>query len=421
MATGYSEVQSGRVVEAVIDDLRTTVAAEIIYMTTDTDMLIGQKLRIMFVSRAPFFGGAEQALERLACELMRVGHTVLVVLGENNDVLNRMREAGLECQVCALPQRDKWQWLKYRQARHELRKVVTGFGPSVVHANDLPTHQIVSDTVRGLNVPHVCHHRFAYSGEAIDWFNKYGAKHHLFVSNAFMDQVCARSARLAKSSRAVVHDGLPLPTLPCDNDIIEVRREFELDTDKVIVTFTGQVIERKGVKDLLEAWAQLDAHVRNMAELVIVGDDLPNNGRYRLEMEKLAARLGINVQFTGFRDDVDKWLIASDIVILPSHEEPLGLTIMEAMAYGLATVGSRVGGIVEMIIDEQTGLLVDAGDTALLADAISRLICDGELRQQLGKRARRQCEEHFSIEAHAQNILHEYAKILACERNGVCA
>ncbi len=390
-------------------------------MTTDMDIVKGRQLRIVFVSRAPFFGGAEQALERLACELVRMGYVVLIVLGENNDVLKRMRNAGLECRVCALPQRDKWQWLGYRRARRELRRVMVEFGADIVHANDLPTHQITSDAARGLGVPRVCHDRFGYSSEAIDWFNRHGAECHLFVSNAFMDEMRTRSAGLGVSSCAVVHDGISLPRLRSVNDKFEARGKLGLSTDKVIVTFTGQVIERKGVKELLESWARLDTSVREVGQLVIVGDDLPNDGRYRVEMEALGGRLDIDVRFTGFRDDIDMWLIASDIVTLPSHEEPLGLTIMEAVAYGLATVGSRVGGIFEMIVDEHTGLLVDSGSVSQLADAISRLITDSELRQRLGQQARKRCEEYFSIEAHTRNILRQYAKILGDEQRGLCA
>lgn len=71
-----------------------------------------------------------------------------------------MERAGLRCVYSPMCLTDKWHWLRYMKARNRLRQVVKRYRPDVIHGNDLPTHQIVSDAARGLGIPRVCHHRF---------------------------------------------------------------------------------------------------------------------------------------------------------------------------------------------------------------------------------------------------------------------
>src|SRR5262249_8024037 len=153
-----------------------------------------------------FVGGAEVAAERLAVGLQQAGHDVLVVLGTHGPVLERIERAGVRCVVSAMCFTDKWHWWRYRRARGALRRLLSRERPDIVHSNDLPTHQIVSDAARGLGFPRVCHHRWLFPGAAIDWLNKFGAEQHLFVSRALADEMCGESARLQMAPRAVVYD-----------------------------------------------------------------------------------------------------------------------------------------------------------------------------------------------------------------------
>ena len=368
--------------------------------------------KICLATLAPFVGGAEIAAERLALGLQEAGHEVLVVIGTQGEVMARMQQLGLRCIFLPMYFTDKWRGWRYYRARRNLQQLLKREQPDVVHSNDLPTHQIISDAAMRLGLPRVCHHRFSFSGLAIDWFNKYGAERHLFVSRALMDELCKSSARLLGSKRAVVYDGLFLPEQPTEPKRQEARSELGLSPQKVLVTFAGQIIERKGVADLLQAWALVDSKVRNHAELLLIGDDLQGNGRYCMEMQQLATHLQCNARFFGFQKDVGKWLVASDIAVVPSHIEPLGNATLEAMSYALPALGCKVGGIPEVIVHEQTGLLVPPHNPKQLAKAITSLICSTDLRVSYGLEARKRCEQIFSIQAHVKNMLNEYAKVL---------
>jgi glycosyltransferase involved in cell wall biosynthesis len=365
-------------------------------------------LKICVASWAPFLGGAEVAAERLALGLQHAGHKALVVLGTRGPVLERVQQAGLRWLHSPMYFTDKWHWWRYWRARNALRRLFVTERPDVVHSNDLLTHQIVSDALRGTGIPEVCHHRWIYSGETIDWLNKFGCPHHLFVSHALMDELCAASSRLRSASRSVLYDGLPMPPEPGEDSRQGARGRLGLPAGKVIVTIAGQIIERKGVADLLHAWARLDAGVRDSAELLLVGDDVAGHGAYRRAMEALAAQLRCPCRFVGFQKDVADWLLASDVAVVPSHAEPLGNATLEAMSYALPVLGCRVGGIPEMVVHEETGLLVPPRSPGDLAAALTRLIADASLRRRLGDRGRRRCNKVFSLQAHVDAALGAY-------------
>jgi glycosyltransferase involved in cell wall biosynthesis len=271
---------------------------------------------------------------------------------------------------------------------------------------------MIGQAVRRRAIPLVCHHRWVFGGEAIDWLNKFGAERHLFVSRALMEQLCSASNRLAACNRAVVYDGLPLPAVPTDADVLAARANVGLPLDKVIVLFAGQIIERKGVEDLLRAWRELPTTLSKQAELVFVGDDLENAGQYRHKMESLAAQLHCGALFVGFQRNVANWLTAADMCVVPSHVEPLGNATLEAMAHARLVVGTSVGGIPEMILDGETGLLVPPHDPSKLAAAIGRLLRDAALRTRLGQAGRKRCEERFSIRAHVDAVAEHYRSLL---------
>lgn len=374
------------------------------------------RLKICLLTRAPFVGGAEIGAERLGVGLQAAGHDVLVVVGTDGPVMDRMVRAGLRCVESPICCTDVWHWWRYDKARRALRRLFRRERPDIIHSNDLPTHQIVSDASRGLQTPRVCHHRFPFGGTCIDWLNKYGAEVHVFVSEVLRRQMCAASARLASSNHAVVHDGLSLPPWPTEPARHAARVRVNLPLDKTIVLFAGQIIERKGVADLLHAWALVDPAVRHGAELVLVGDDLQGNGAYRAAMQGLAARLGCPARFEGFRLAVSDWYLGSDLLVMPSTEEPLGFAAMEAMAYALPVIGSAVGGIPEMVVHEETGLLVPPRSPDRLAEAFERLLADRSARLRYGRQGRRRCEQRFSLDRHVWAVLKQYEHVLGVAR-----
>ncbi|SOE72051.1 Glycosyltransferase involved in cell wall bisynthesis [Burkholderia sp. OK233] len=176
-----------------------------------------------------------------------------------------------------------------------------------------------------------------------------------------------------------------------------------------IVTVAG-MYERKGIQDLLRAFAQLCERIPSAA-LYLVGD-----GPDRAGMETLAQELGIahRAHFTGFVANPRAYLAEADVFVLASHKEPGGLVLCEAREAGCAIVATRVDGNPEMLDDGEAGLLVPPSTPHALADAIELLLTDQVAHATLAARARHNLET-FHVEHVCDAYLSIYEQTLdAC-------
>ncbi|WP_042692489.1 glycosyltransferase family 4 protein [Azospirillum sp. B506] len=162
--------------------------------------------------------------------------------------------------------------------------------------------------------------------------------------------------------------------------------------------FVGRVVRQKGLDMLFEALASLPSGTRGRIALTIVGD-----GPARPELEAQAARLGLSerVAFRGWlgRDELPAAYRAADVFVFPSRDEGMPNVVLEAMAAGLPVVATRIAGNRDLVVEEETGLMLDADDTPALAAALTRLAEDPALRRRLGEGGRRRVVAHFSWRA----------------------
>ena len=147
------------------------------------------------------------------------------------------------------------------------------------------------------------------------------------------------------------------------------------------------------------------------ARLVIVGhDDQGMAGR--LEQEISDQGLDGLVTLAGFREEIPDIMAAFDLFVLPSLWEGFGMVLLEAMAEGRATAASRVGSIPEVVLDDQTGILVPPGDEAALARVITHLLKEPETRAALGRAGQERMEKVFSKQAMIRGTEAVYDRLL---------
>jgi glycosyltransferase involved in cell wall biosynthesis len=176
----------------------------------------------------------------------------------------------------------------------------------------------------------------------------------------------------------------------------ELRRRLGLPPEGVLVIFTGRLLRGKGVEALLQAFAGQEPR----AHLLIVGSgggqalSVEDAVRERVARGDLAGR----VIMTGRVENVEDYLRASDIFAFPSEFEGLGISLIEAQACGLACVASKTGGIVDIIEDGKTGLLVSPGQVDELAVGLAALLSDEDRRRGIGQAGRKSALERFDVQ-----------------------
>jgi glycosyltransferase involved in cell wall biosynthesis len=171
---------------------------------------------------------------------------------------------------------------------------------------------------------------------------------------------------------------------------------------------TASVLEyRKGVDVLLDACARLTIPYR----LEIFGD-----GPERQALERQATRLGVPARFHGFVEDLRPRLADVDLFVLPTRADNLPMAILEAMAWALPVVATRVGGNPELVLPGETGLLVEPERPAELAESIERLGRDPELRRRLGEAGSRRVATDFDATVLARRMLTLYEELCGSSR-----
>ena len=184
-----------------------------------------------------------------------------------------------------------------------------------------------------------------------------------------------------------------------DDERRALRVRYGLPESALIATYTGRLLRGKGLETLVDAFAAIAAEAPR-AHLMIVGSGEGQSISVEPELRESVRQggLGERVTFTGRVDDVAERLRASDLFAFPSEFEGLGISLVEAAACGLPAIGARTGGIVDVIEEGASGLLVPPRDAAALASALRALGADPERRRQMGRRAREVARDRFDLE-----------------------
>jgi glycosyltransferase involved in cell wall biosynthesis len=181
------------------------------------------------------------------------------------------------------------------------------------------------------------------------------------------------------------------------------RREFGSD---LTIGIVGRLVGQKGHPFFFAA-ARAVLKKFPGAKFVVIGE-----GPDRKQLETLAQELGIagSVHFAGYRDDMPSAYAGLDLMVMPSLDEGLPMTLLEAMAANRAVIASAVGAVPEVITHGQTGLLVEPGNTNDLKQAMLLLLNDASLRKRMGENAR-ESVSRFSSDLMARNYLDFYQRM----------
>ena len=185
-----------------------------------------------------------------------------------------------------------------------------------------------------------------------------------------------------------------------------LRDELKIMEDDIVVLYVGRLDYIKGMDYLLQSAKEL-IHYNKKVKFLIVGD-----GGLRGECNALQRINPENIIVLGFRNDVPELMNAADIFVLPSLAEGAANAVMEASASGLPVITTSVGEIPRIILDGETGILIEPRDSKGLVKALKRLVDNPAIRKRMGKQARSHVKKHYTWDIICERLEEFYFKVI---------
>lgn len=212
-------------------------------------------------------------------------------------------------------------------------------------------------------------------------------------------------------SFTVIHNGINPSRFPLLNDVTErarCRDALSLKVDSIAILCVGTLCDRKGQRDLVEAFALLPDAISRRVHILLVGD---TRGIYADALKKRCDALPTHsrdrIQIIPPTEAIASYYAAADIFILSSKVESFPRVVLEAMAFGLPIITTPVCGVREQVVERENALFYLPGDSRLLAEQIQCLVCDDELRLQMAERSRQRIAQMTTFE----EMIDAYAEI----------
>ncbi|HSW49227.1 MAG TPA: WecB/TagA/CpsF family glycosyltransferase, partial [Bryobacteraceae bacterium] len=221
---------------------------------------------------------------------------------------------------------------------------------------------------------------------------------------------------IRRRKASVVYNGIPSAEVApaAQEKVTAFRHKYSL-AGSPLVGVVGRInLEQKGQDVFVRAAARLSEKFPS-ACFVVAGSPYPGNEEHSKRLARLIQESGLQdkVVCTGDVEDLSALYSALDVCVLPARKpEGLGNVLLEAMALAKPVVGTRTGGIPEVIEHGETGFMVEPGDHESVASSLERLLGDAELRRRMGRKGRGRFEERFSFPACYARMLSLYGALL---------
>jgi glycosyltransferase involved in cell wall biosynthesis len=354
------------------------------------------KPRLAFIITDCDFGGAEQVLSAL-CKGLKGDFDIRVLTLKRKGHFAKLIEAeGIEVRSLGLGEKVGLTYLfKLPIALFKTWLDLKKFKPDIAQGILFQGNLFARLAGKTAGVPSVlcALHTFEESvfKNALENMTSSLARQYVVVSGAlknFLSQKCS----IPPERITVIRNGIDLSILSPSQDDASVGKM--LNRSGPVIGAIARLHREKGIDLLIRSFYHLAKNYPE-ATLMIIGD-----GPERQNLEKLCESLGPKkkIVFTGFQPDPHRYFCLFDIFALASRTEAMPITLMQAMAWGLPVVATRVGGVSELIEDGEEGLLVPAEDEFLLTRSMSLILKDGELGKMLGANAQARALREFSLD-----------------------
>jgi len=297
-----------------------------------------------------------------------------------------------------------------RQAADALLHLARQGGFALIHSNSLSAQLCAPLPKAGL--PCVWHLRDLSTLFPVGSLLARRAAAVICISQA----VAARVRRLVRPRALhVVHNGIDASAFAGRAAPLDLRADAGWPPDCFVAAMIAQIVPWKRHEDFIAALAHLNRRSQPVRAVIAGSDLFGDHPSLVARLQRMVQSLGLKdrVRFLGLRRDVPSILAACDAVVIPSLAEPFGRVAIEAMSLAKPVVGTRAGGLPEVVADGATGILVPPRAPVALADALARLYGQPELARRMGQKGAQRVREHFDIAAKTAEVQAIYDGLLA--------
>ena len=299
-----------------------------------------------------------------------------------------------------------------------LRKFIDNSALNLIHANSLIMGRRIGPIAPHLPVPTTSHLRdiMNLSAAAISDLNQH---QRLFaVSNATCEFHISQGVDPQRIT--TVYNGIDLNEFQPRPQSGWLKRELRIPDAGFVVAAIGQICLRKGQDDFAAAMTRLGQRDQSI-HVILMGNRHSTKLEtieYDRNLDEVFESAGMQDRFhrLGFRDDIPLLLNEVDLVVHAARQEPLGRVLLEAAASEVPIVATRVGGTEEILIDNESALLVDSRAVDQIVTAVRRIRNDESVRNRLGESARKTVREKFEIKDNAHRLWNEWKTVIEAQR-----
>ncbi len=362
-------------------------------------------MNILFlITRADAIGGAQVHVKDLAMALQQDQHKALILTGQQGVYNEDLRQVGIESIACEFLSKSINPFLDGKSFRHILN-IISLFKPDVIAAHSSKAGLLGRLASQITKIPCVFTvHGWSFTTGIPEpnrsiyrWLEKLTAPWaDKIICVSEYDRQIGLKAGVNPQQLITIHNGM--------QDTSPNLRANPAQSHPIKIAMIARFDQQKDHATLIKAFQHIDA------ELILVGEG-PEVPKIRQQVAKLG--ISDKVQFLGFRKDIAQILAQVQIFTLISNWEGLPCTIIEAMRAGLPVVASDVGGVREIVIDEQTGYLIPRGDFKRLQQKLAYLISHDQVRLSMGAFGRQKYESQLTFQHMYDKTLATYQEVIS--------
>lgn len=374
-------------------------------------------MKILQLSSAQQFGGAERHVIELCTELTNLGHEIHLVTRPRSPFPALIQNTKITCYE--LPLRGAVDLF----SAYQLASLAKKLDVDLIHTHYGRDYPLTALAIRFCNYqnyyPKFFLTRHHYLPVRANWAYRRllsvldGA---ITVSNSVRDTL-AKSFYWNKDNPKlmVIPNWINLANFSLTETKLESRSKFNIAPNKTVIGIVNQLTMAKGQHLLLEAIHLLKNQLKDDYLIVFAGSEHESEKPYTKYLEELISKFQLNdkVKFLGHISNLASLYNALDIVVIPSENEAFSIVCLEAMVSRCPVIASNIGGLAELVKEGQTGLLFPIKDSKALSEKLFLLLSDLELQKKLSKTAYLFAAENFAMEKVIAQIEHAYKLALS--------